>query len=995
MIFSSSFSTNSINENFYSVLKSNLQNCKEFKICVSFLRWSGYSLLLDTFKELQEKGIYGKILCSTYMGVTQPTVLESLQNEFNKVDTNGKRYLEFKIYVPEKEKGFHSKGYLFRKSISDSQKDQWTVIIGSSNISQAALKTSVEWNLINNEEISEFDEPGILAKSVLEEFDELWDSEYSKEYSDEFLISYRDYLTNIKKLRKQNPEIFNYSQQKNLKPNLMQSEAITKLDKLRGLNQNKALAVAATGTGKTYLAVFDAALQVHPKKLLFVVHREDILRKAKESFDSVVPTQDKNYKPGFFTGTKKEKDSTYLFATIDTISRHYNEFSKDEFDYIVIDEAHHAAAESYQKILNYFKPKFLLGLTATPERTDGQDIFKLFDYQIATNIRLRDSLEKNLICPFHYFGIKDIDGIDYTTLKHKPDEDGYLDEVASMLMKSKRTEYIIEKINYYGFDGDKAKCLGFCSTVKHAQFMADEFNKHFGEGSAIALSGNDSISFRQQKILELEKDETKLSYIFSVDIFNEGIDIQKVNLVLMLRPTQSSIIYTQQLGRGLRKNEDKEYLTVLDFIGNYQKSFLISSVFSKEQNPDKKTRLREVETEYSDIPGNTFIQFDKIVKEQILRQIDSEKFMSDINQKKAYFSFRKDIGNKVPMLMDYIRYSSELDPIIFTKIKKGNILYQSYFEFVTSAENEKDSVDADILNQLRQNIEFTTFLKFLNTLLPAKRIEEWCIIKKLVENPNEEISASELNKVSQLYVDYNTSDDLKKIRHACRLLAGQYWDSNEQKSYEIIKFNFNDDKISLNENIRKILQNPEMKKWIFDSIEYAILRYDDEFGREDYGFPFLKPYAKYSMRQVAPLCCYEKIHSSFRGSGLITSAKPDYFIFVDLYKEDSIRAEINYDDMFISESIFQWQSPNDMTQYSERGKNVIHCMDRKICLHLFVRKFKEVENISQDYIYLGDVCTIDGTVFGEKPVTMNFALHSLPQDLYNDLVTKVDLSKID
>ena len=149
------------------------------------------------------------------------------------------------------------------------------------------------------------------------------------------------------------------------------------------------------------------------------------------------------------------------------------------------------------------------------------------------------------------------------------------------------------------------------------------------------------------------------------------------------------------------------------------------------------------------------------------------------------------------------------------------------------------------------------------------------------------------------------------------------------------------------------------------------------------------------MKQVAPLCCYEKIHSSFRGSGLITSAKPDYFIFVDLYKEDSIRAEINYDDMFISKSIFQWQSPNDMTQYSERGKDVIHCVERNIRLHLFVRKFKEVENISQDYIYLGDVYTIDGTVSGEKPVTMNFALHSLPQDLYNDLITKVDLTKID
>lgn len=991
----SAFSSNTESDNFYSVLKSNLENCSEFKICVSFLRWSGFHLLVNTFKELQEKGVYGQILCSTYMGVTQPSVLNALQNQFNKVDENGKRFLEFKIYVPSKEKGFHSKGYLFKSKKEDSQNEKWTIIIGSSNISQAALKTSVEWNLVNSEEISELKEPGSLAKSVLEEFNQLWNSPYAKDYSDEFLISYRDYLAKVKSVKKQNPELFNYSPQKKLSPNLMQSEAITKLHKLRNMNQRKALAVAATGTGKTYLAVFDAALQVHPKKLLFVVHREDILRKAKESFDSVVPTQDKNYKSGFFTGNKKEKDSSYLFATIDTISRHFMEFNKDEFDYIVIDEAHHAAAESYQKIINYFEPKFLLGLTATPERTDGQDIFKIFDYQIATNVRLRDSLEKDLICPFHYFGIKDVDGIDYQSLKHKPDEDGYLDEVALMLMKSKRTKYIIEKINFYGFDGEKAKCLGFCSTVNHAQFMAEEFNKHFGNGTAIALSGSDSISFRQEKILELERDDTKLSYIFTVDIFNEGIDIQKVNLVLMLRPTQSSIIYTQQLGRGLRKNDDKEFLTVLDFIGNYQKSFLISSVFSKEQNPDKKMRLREVQTEYSDIPGNTFIHFDKIVKEQILRQIDSEKFMSDSNQKKAYFNFRKDIGNKIPMLMDYLRYNSEIDPIVFTKIKKGNLLYQSYFEFVVSAENQINSEYSDFLNQLRQNSVFTTFMKFLNTLLPAKRIEEWCILKELFENPDKKIDITDIEKVLPKYVDYEISDTNKTVKHACNLLSGKYWDSNEQKSYSEISFVFFDNKISLNENVKQLFKNQNMKDLIFDSIEYAIMRYEDEFGRDDYGFPFFKPYAKYSMRQVAPLCCYEKIHSSFRGSGLITSAKPDYFIFVDLYKEDSIRAEINYDDMFISKSIFQWQSPNDMTQYSERGKDVINCVERKTRLHLFVRKFKEVENISQDYIYLGDVYTIDGTVSGEKPVTMNFALHSLPQDLYNDLITKVDLTKID
>ena len=330
------------------------------------------------------------------------------------------------------------------------------------------------------------------------------------------------------------------------------------------------------------------------------------------------------------------------------LALHLNEFATDDFDYIIIDEAHHAADNSYTKIINYFTPKFLLGLTATPERTDGKDIFGIFDFNRAVNIRLRDSLEKDLVCPFHYFGIKEVEGIDYTTLKHNP-EDGeeYLNEVSSLLMKSKRVDYILDKINFYKHDGDKTKALGFCATVKHAEFMAEEFNKILGQGSAIALSGNNSVSERQKYLKELESDDTNLKYIFTRDIFNEGIDIQDVNLVLMLRPTQSSIVFTQQLGRGLRKIKGKEFLTVLDFIGNYQKSFLVTSVFSKEPNPDKKTRLREVATDFNDIPGDTFIHFDPIVKDQILRQIDSEKFMSDLNQKKAYFTFRKDIGNKI------------------------------------------------------------------------------------------------------------------------------------------------------------------------------------------------------------------------------------------------------------------------------------------------------------------------------------------------------------
>lgn len=979
--------TNELYKNFLLSLSQNLSNCSEFKICVSFVRTSGVQLLMDILKELNEKGVKGQILASTYMNVTEPRALEMLSSFDN---------IELKIFSATQEQGFHAKGYLF-KTIESTNKEKWTIIIGSSNISGAAFKSNVEWNVINNEELLEDNRDGYFAQSVLDEFERLWKSPYSKDFSDDFLIQYRDYLAKVKKLQKENKSIFNY-EEKLIEPNEMQQEAIAKLNTLRKMNQNKALAVAATGTGKTYMSVFDV-MQYKPKKTLFVVHRGDILLKAKESFDNVLERTDSNYSSGIYKGSKANKNYKYIFITEDTLSLHLEDFAPDEFEYVIIDEAHHAADNSYTKILKYFKPKFLLGLTATPERPDGKDIFKIFDFNRAVNIRLRDSLEKKLVCPFHYFGLKDVEGIDYTQLKHKPDDgEDYLNEVASMLMNSKRSDYVFEKINFYGHAGDKTKCLGFCATVKHAKFMADEFNKKLGEGCAIALSGDNSVEERQRYLKELEDDDSKLQYIFSRDIFNEGIDVQDVNLVLMLRPTQSSIVFTQQLGRGLRKIKGKDFLTVLDFIGNYQKSFLMTSVFSKEPNPDKKTRMREVATDFGDIPGDTFVHFDEVVKEQILNQIDREKFMSDSNQKKAYFVFRKDNGNRMPYLTDYIKLSSDIDPCNFSKIKKSTTrLYYSYFEFVISAENDINSVESTMLNQLSQNSTFINFLRFLDTLLPAKRIEEWCILRAIIDSPSKKVLFKELKEYLSKYVDYYREDNML---NACKLLAGSFLDSEEEKKYKSIVFDFDENSIALNKNVSELLNKKdpislEMKKWILDYIEYAILRYDDEFGREDYGFPFLKPYAKYSMKSIAPLCNYEKIHSSFRGSGLLTSAKPNYFIFVDLYKADGIREEIDYLDKFISSNVFQWQSPNNMKQDSSRGKDVINNTERHTHLHLFVRKFKEVESIPQDFVYLGEVATLAGTAKGECPVTMDFAIPEVPADLYNDFITKADKTKIE
>ena len=980
--------TNGPVRSFYNEFIENLNNCSQFKICVAFITYGGLQVLLETLESLEKRNIPGEILTTTYKEMTSPQVLERLSKFKN---------IHLKIYVPPTQNdGFHAKGYLFHKNEEESQK--WTVIVGSSNITGRALKTNVEWNILQNENCGELQEPGIFTKSVLEEFETLWKSPWAKEYSDDFLISYRDYLSKVKRQQKSESKLlFSYSSFTNenshsiIQPNEMQAEAIVKLDRLRKTGAKKALAIAATGSGKTYMSVFDA-LQVKPKHLLFIVHREDILKKAKESFDTICSATEENYSSGFFTGNQKDRNCRYLFATRDTLSRHFNEFEKDAFDYIVLDEAHHASSESYKNILAHFTPDFLLGLTATPERSDNGDIYSIFDNNVAVEIRLRDALAHDLVCPFHYFGLTDAQGIDYSKIKAEPGTGKYIEEIADMLMVNRRVDYIIEKMNFYGHDGEKAKVLGFCATVKHAKYMAEEFNRKLSKNNvpvAIALSGNDSVELREKYAHSLEDDNSPLQYIFSVDIFNEGIDIPSVNTVLLLRPTESSIIFIQQLGRGLRKLNNKEFVTVLDFIGNYKKSFLMAIALNGTQDYDRDSLKLEVANDFADLPNGTYIHMDKITKEQILRQLENEKFMSLKYMKESYLSFKHVCGGKVPFLVDYLKHDGSVDPVKFTIFSPN---YKTYFDFVAYIEKETHP-EFSLMNE---DESFSQIMKLLSFYSPAKRAEEWIIAETLFYSENHSACVEEITEKAEKYLSYVTK---ASIVHACKTLSGDYFDTSEKTRYEKAVFYFNGELISFSKNTVSSLEVSEFsaqkKLWLEDLIQYNLLRYQNYFGSDDYSeegsLPFLKLYQKYTMRDTALLCNYTKIHSSFRGQGLLTSAKPDYFLFVNLHKDADIKDSINYADKFITPQHFQWQSPNSTSQDSEVGQNLIRNIERKIRLHLFVRKFEKVENVTQPFIYLGQVSTFPDSAEGNKPITMKFALNNrVPDELFNDFITRTD-----
>ncbi|MCM3454545.1 DEAD/DEAH box helicase [Heyndrickxia oleronia] len=927
---------NSTKGNLLNELISSIRECERFSFSVAFINFSGLQLLLDAFKDFEEKGSKGRIITSTYLNFTESKALKRI-SDFDNID--------LKVFVTDREIGFHTKAYIFEYT------DHYKVIIGSSNITQSALKSNIEWNV---EIILKDDE--YFIKDVLKEFDLLWNS--SQVADDDFIKKYEDFLSKLTNNNLNQSIIYEHAEY--IVPNRMQRRAMENLERIRSFGEEKALVIAATGTGKTYMSAFDVK-SYEPKKLLFIVHREEILIKAKETFEALIPNLGVTF--GLFTGNEKQKDADYVFTTIQTISRYFRDFGANEFDYMIIDEAHHATSPSYQTVLNHFKPKFLLGMTATPERGDHQNVFDLFDNNIALEVRLHEALEDELVIPFHYFGITDIDGIDLSDINLDD-----INEITKRLKVNERVDFIIEKMNFYGFDGKKQKGLGFCASIEHAKYMAEEFNKR-GYNS-ICLYGQHSPEERSYYIHKLEDNNDDLSFIFSVDIFNEGVDIPSVNTVLMLRPTDSPIVFIQQLGRGLRKHKSKSFLTVLDFIGNHNKTFLIAMALNGSRYYDKESLKVAVATGFANIPGCTHIQMDRISQERILSQIDQENFNSMKYLKEEYFEFKKmNQGHTPYLLIDYLKYDGAPDPVKFVNKEK------TYLGFLAKVEKDNQ------LKSLLQDNDFENVLKELSSMLPIKRIYEFIVIKYLIRH--ETITIGEAKNEILKMVKFVDEDS---IHHAFEYLNQDYYDSVQKKN-KLKLFNYMNGYLIKTDRFNNLLNNIEFKKYIEDIVTYGIFRYEKEFKQEYYGVPHFKLFEQYQMVDAALLSNYRKIHSSFRGSGLLTNGN-DYFLYIDLHKEENIKESINYQDKFINERLFQWQTPNSTSQDSERGKNILYNKQRGINLHLFIRKYKEIDGKIEPYIYIGRGNTVEFE--GEKPITVKFELeYPVPSSLYTEFTKKV------
>lgn len=771
-----------------------LKECDYFEFSVAFISESGLAVLKQILLNLKEKGVKGRIITSTYLGFNAPKMFKQLLSFTN---------IEVRVFEQE-HCGFHPKGFIFHTG------DHRDIIVGSSNLTQTALESNQEWDLFFTSH-----ENGELASQVSNEFDIQW--ELSTPLTNEWIESYKE--TYVKPFRPASVQ-----SSKIIKPNKMQEEALKSLKNLRDNNKDKALLISATGTGKTFLSAFDVR-RFKPKRLLFVVHRRNIAEAALRSFKYLIP----NVSMGIFSGNTKETDSDFIFSTVQTIhKKEYREmFDRDAFDYIIIDEVHRAGAQSYQDIVDYFKPKFLLGMSATPERSDDFDIYEMFDHNIAYEIRLIQAMEYNLLCPFHYYGITDmtIDGIEI-------DDKSEFNILTSEL----RVDYIIEKINEYGYSGDRIHGLIFCSRKDECEKLSQLFNMRGYK--TIALTGDSSEEMRQKAIDSLESnDENSLDYIFTVDIFNEGIDIPKVNQVVMLRPTESALVFVQQLGRGLRKNDSKEYVVIIDFIGNYEKNFLIPVALSGQTNYNKDS-LRQFVCEGSLItPGASTIQFDQITEKRIYQSIDAANFTQVRLIKDSYKQLKEKLG-RIPHLKEFEQYGAIDVQLMFQNKSLG-----CYHTFLSKYEKD-------------YHIHFSTleekYLQFISSKLSSgKRVEELEAIKLIINKRTNLLT----HLKETLNSDYKIELPDVGIETISNILSQNFMTGSSKKTFE--KAVFLDENFESSPQFLKLLNNEDFKNQVMEVVEYAIDKNKKEYSNRYKNTDFCL-YSKYTYEDVCRLLNWEK-----------------------------------------------------------------------------------------------------------------------------------------
>jgi len=869
-----------------------LKRCRSFTFSVAFITPGAIAQMKQHLIEFQGTGC---IITSDFLGFNHPRAFAELLNLQELLGIEVRRHTAA---------GFHPKGYVFDRPSSI------TAMVGSSNLTNRALSQNHEWNL--KVSAAHGSDLAQQFKRVLQ--GQVVDSvPLTREWIDEYAATYVAPPTHAEG-RIAQPAGGRGGDA--IRPNAMQQEALLALDFARAEGAQKAIIVSATGTGKTMLSALDVRA-VNPARMLFVVHREQILDRAITEYKRVLQPSSSDF--GKLTGSYKQHDRRFVFATVQTLSQEsvLASLAPEDFDYIIIDEAHRSAADTYLRLMSHFRPKFMLGMTATPERPDGNNVFELFDYNVPYEIRLSQALEAEMLCPFHYYGITDVTYDDGSTTSDTTD--------FGRLVTPERVTHLLSALDRYGQADVAPRGLIFCSRKDEAHALAAALNKCDLRGTplrTVALTGDDPIEVRERRVEELESGQ--LDYILTVDVFNEGVDIPSINQVIMLRQTQSAIVFVQQLGRGLRLADGKDYLVVIDFIGNYTNNYLIPiALFGDDSLNKESLRERLNETiEAGALPGLSSVSFDEIARDRIVESIKQTQLDSISNLKNALLAMRNRVGG-VPRLWDFYRFRS-VDPVLLATKREH---YPALVQSLLRVESRLDESQSRALSLLSHEV------------LASKRMHEFVLLELLLTTggatEGDIRSAFELARIPS---------DSSHITSAVDTLTLTGYAQADVNRYQVGLAEHHDDGVRLtDEFLVAHTESVALSEAVTD-----LLKTGKEITRDRYraDLPFT-PGMQYSRRDAARIVGWPRAYASTIYGYKTDEVAGVCTIFVTLHKSSEVDASTAYEDKLLDPSTMRWFSRSRRTMESAEVSLVVN---GAVQVHVFVKK-DDAEG--SDHYYLG------------------------------------------